>query len=192
MKIMFSSRHADLPDALKEYAQREVEGLSRYFERLVQADITLNQEGHRNIAEILIRSSTDAHYARSEDLDMRTAVDGALAKLKRQLQRHKEKLNRRQLTRTEREFLSATLRPAAEPATDATAAPVEWDRISSEEAIVRLWTSGEEVLVFVDTVDGAVKIARLDDEGSVSVVEAEAFELEDQSEVLNPPAEPGR
>jgi len=47
MEITFSSRHGDLPDALKEYARQEVEGLSRYFERLVEADITLDQEGHR-------------------------------------------------------------------------------------------------------------------------------------------------
>jgi len=32
----------------------------------------------------------------------------------------------------------------------------------------------------VDTADGAVKIARLDGEGSISVVVAEAFELEDR------------
>ena len=179
MEITLSSRHGDLPDALKEYARQEVEGLSRYFERLVEADITLDQEGHRNIAEVRIHSSNDTHFASSEAEDMRSAIDGTVAKLKRQLQRHKDKLNRRQLTRGERELLSARLQPATETP-DASSAPVEWDRITSREAIARLGVSGEEVLVFVDTADGAVKIARLDVEGSISVVEAEAFETEDR------------
>lgn len=180
MEITFSSRHGDLPDAVKEHARLEVEGLSRYFERLVEADITLDQEGHRNIAEVRIHSSNDTHFASSEAGDMRSAIDGTVAKLKRQLQRHKEKLNRRQLTRGERELLTARVQPAVDTTPDPSSAPVEWDRITSGEAIERLGASGEEVLVFVDTADGAVKIARLDGEGSISVVEAEAFEMEDR------------
>ncbi len=180
MEITFSSRHGDLPDSLKEYARQEVDGLSRYFERLVEGDITLDQEGHRNIAEVRIHSSNDTHFASSEAGDMRSAVDETVAKLKRQLQRHKEKLNRRQLTRVERGLLFATRsRPDREAPPDTSAAPVEWDRITSGEAIERLSATGEDVLVFVDTRDGAVKIARRDGEESISVVEAEAFEVED-------------
>ena len=180
MEITFSSRHGDLPEALKEYARQEVEGLSKYFERLVEAHITLDQEGHRNIAEVRIHSSNDTHFASSVAEDMRSAIDGTLVKLKRQLQRHKDKLNRRKLTKGEREFVAGRMQPVAESPPDTTSAPVEWDRITSGEAIERLSGSGEEVLVFVDTADGAVKIARLDGEGSISVVEAEAFEMEDR------------
>ena len=68
----------------------------------------------------------------------------------------------------------------AESPRDPTAAPIDWDRISSAEAIERLGASGEEVLVFVDTRDGVVKIARRDGEESISVVEAEAFEVEER------------
>jgi putative sigma-54 modulation protein len=180
MEITFSIRHGELPGALKEYVRHEVDGLSKYFDRLVEADIILDQEGHRNIAEVRIHSSNDTHFASSEAGDMRSAVDGTVYKLKRQLQRHKEKLNRRQLTRVERErLLKARLRAEEEKPRDLSAAPVEWDRISSPEAIDRLSASGEEVLVFVDTRDGVVKIARRDGEESISVVEAEAFEVEE-------------
>lgn len=181
MEITFSSRHADLPDALKDYARQEVDGLSKYFDRLVEADITLDQEGHRNIAEIRIHSSNDTHFASSEAQDMRSAVDGTVAKLRRQLQRHKEKLNRRQLTRGERELLLATRRGTERQVPlDSSVAPPEWDRITSGEAIARLEDSGEDILVFVDTGDGAVRIARRDGEGSIGVVEAEAFEVEER------------
>jgi hypothetical protein len=85
---------------------------------------------------------------------------------------------RRSLTRVEREQLFRD-RVERDVAHDSTVPPQDWDRISSREAIARLENSGEEVLVFVDAQDGAVKIARRDGEGSVSVVEAEAFEVEE-------------
>lgn len=182
MDITFSVRHRELSDALKEYVRHEVEGLSKYFERLVEADIILDQEGHRNIAEVRIHSSNDTHFASSEAPDVRTAVDETVEKLKRQLQRHKEKLNRRHLTRVERERLFATRARSerAEATSDSSIAPAEWDRITSEEAINRLGASDEEVLVFVDTRDDVVKIARRDGEASISVVEAESFEVEER------------
>jgi hypothetical protein len=112
---------------------------------------------------------------------MRTAIDGTLGKLKRQLKRHKEKLNRRQLTQAERaQLLTMRYRAQEEPPRDPSVAPVDWDRISSFEAIDRLSVSGEEILVFVDNLDGVVKIARRDGAGSISVVEAEAFEVEER------------
>lgn len=179
MQTTCSTRHGEVSDALKDYVQSEVEGLSKYFERLVEADIILDQEGHRHIAEVRIHSSNDTHFASSEAADMRTAIDATVGKLKRQLQRHKEKLNRRQLTRGERELVLALRPERSAPRPDPSLAPVEWDRISSPEAISRLNLSGEEVLVFVDTGDGVVKIARRDGEESISVVEAEAFEVEE-------------
>lgn len=179
MQMTCSTRHGEVSDALKEYVRNEVEGLSKFFERLVEADIILDQEGHRHIAEVRIHSSNDTHFASSEAADMRTAIDATTGKLKRQLKRHKEKLNRRQLTRGERDLVLASRPARTAPRPDLSLAPPDWDRISSPEAINRLNLSGEEVLVFVDTRDGVVKIARRDGEESISVVEAEAFEVEE-------------
>ena len=184
MQITLSVRHGDVPEPLKQHAQMEVEGLARFFERLVEADIVLDQEGHRHIAEVRIHSSSDTHFASTEADDWRSAVDGTIDKLRRQLTRHKEKLIRRPMSHEERESLysdggapsGAEGEKPGEPIEPA--APREWDRISSREAIARLEISAEEVLVFVDVQDEVVKIARREDDGSIRVVEAEAYELE--------------
>ncbi|HUF90262.1 MAG TPA: ribosome-associated translation inhibitor RaiA [Gemmatimonadota bacterium] len=181
MEITLSIRHGEAPDAMKVYVRQEVDGLSKYFERLVEADIVLDQEGHRSIAEVRIHTSNDTHYASSEAGDLRTAIDSTIGKLKRQLKRHKEKLTRRQLTKIERERIyGAAARPDRQASLDPAVAPIEWDRISSQEAITRLSASDEDILVFVDTRDGVVKIARRDGAESVSVVEAETFEVEER------------
>jgi len=181
MEITLSIRHGEVPDAMKDYVRGEVEGLSKYFDRIVEADIILDLDGHRNIAEVRMHSSNDTHFARSETGDMRSAIDATTDKLKRQLKRHKEKLIGRQLTKIERErIFGAAARPDRQAPLDPAVAPVEWDRISSPEAILRLTTSDEDVLVFVDTRDGVVKIARRVGEETVSVVEAETFEVEER------------
>ena len=181
MQITLSVRHGEVPDPLRTYIRDEVTGLAKYFERLVEADIHLDHEGHRHIAEVRIHSSNDTHFASTQAGDWRTAIDGTISKLRRQLKKHKEKLNRRALTHEERERLYGAGSARSEPLpADSAVAPREWDRISSREAIARLAGSTEDVLVFVDVGDGSAKIARRDEEGSVSVVEAEAFEVEER------------
>lgn len=180
MQLTLSVRHGDAPDALKQYVHEQVEGLSKYYDRLVNGDIILNQEGHRHIVEVRVHGSNDTHVACSEAGDFRTAIDATVNKLRRQLKRQKEKYNRGRLTGEERARLFGTApSPGEPPAPDPSVAPADWDRISSSEAVSRLQMSEEEVLVFVDSRDGTVKIARKDEEGSVSVVEAESFEVEE-------------
>lgn len=181
MQMTFSVRHGTVPDRLRDHAEREVEGLAKYFDRLVEADIILDQEGHRHIAEVRIHTSNDTHFAATEAGDWRTAIDQTVDKVRRQLKRHKGKLEQRGLTREERERVFAAGRESSPaPSSGSASAPPDWDRMSTGEAVSRLEQSGEEVLVFVDPEDGAVKIARRSEAGSVSVVEADVFEIEER------------
>ena len=177
MQMTFSVRHGDVPERIRVHAEQEVERLSKYFERLVEADIILDYEGgHRHVAEVRIHSSTDTHFAASEAGNWRTAIDQTVDKLRRQLKRHKGKLTQRGSAPAERSLERAE---ALEPSPSETPAPSDWDRLSREQAISRLEESGEEVLLFVDVADEAVKIARRTEAGSVSVVEADVFEIEE-------------
>lgn len=181
MEITLSVRHGDVPDVLKEYAREQVVGLARYFARLVEADIVLDTDGHRSIAEVRLHTSTDTHFARDESGDMRTSIDAVVEKIRRQLQRHKGKLENHALPRDERERIYGEGAAAEDAdAPDSDRAPRNWPRISPSEASAQLENSGEDVLVFVDAVDGVVKIARRDAEGAVSVEEAESFQLEEE------------
>jgi putative sigma-54 modulation protein len=179
MQITLSVRHGRISDALRHHSEREVEGLKKYFEHLVEADITIDQQRHGTTAEIRLRTSTDTHFARAENRDPRMAMDAVIDKMRRQLKRHKQKLTRHKLTREEHERLRAARSVDGDGPPD-DGAPVEWDRISCHDAIAGLELSGEEVLVFVDSLDGTVRIARRDEAGSVSVVAADAYELEER------------
>lgn len=182
MEITLSVRHGDVPDSLKQYVREEVEGLSKYFGRLVEGDIILDEETReRYIAEVRVHSSNNTHFACSEAGDFRTAIDETINKLRRQLKRHKGKLQNH-MPREERERIhGVAITPGDPPGPDASVAPEDWPRISESEAGARLENSGEDVLVFVDNSEGVVKIARLDD-GEVTVEEAETFDVEEEEE----------
>lgn len=116
MRMTFSVRHGDVPDRLRQHAESEVEGLSKYFERLVEADIILDQEGHRHIAEVRLHTSTDTHFATAAADEWRKAIDATVDKLRRQLKRHKGKLEQRGPTREERERAFRTSSDGSGPA----------------------------------------------------------------------------
>lgn len=178
MQVTLTVRHGEAPDTIKQYAEDQVEGLARFFERLVEADIILDHEVHgdRYIAEVRVHTSNDTHFASSEAGDFRTAIDQTIEKLRRQIKRHKGKLIDRKLTKVDRERLFAA-RAGSDKGENV---PAEWDRITSDEARSRLLVSvEEEILVFVDVGDGIVKIASRDGDGAVDVVDAEAFEVEE-------------
>ncbi len=180
MQVTLTVRHGEAPETIKRYVQEQVEGLARYFDRLVEAGIILDHEPHgdRYIAEIRIHTSNDTHFGGAEAGDFRTAVDQTVEKLRRQIVRHKEKLTRRPLSKEERERLFTAASWAARPGGDG--APAEWDRMTSDEAAIRLQASGEEVLVFVDVGEDVVRIARRTEDGGVDVVDTDAFEVEER------------
>lgn len=181
MEITLSVRHGDAPDALKQYAREQVEGLTKYFERLVEADIILDEETRqRFIAEVRVHTSNDTHFASSEAGDFRSAIDATVDKLRRQLKRHKGKLANH-MPREERERIhGVAVTPGEPPSPDGSVAPEDWPRISESEASARLEGSDEEVLVFVDGAEGVVKIARRGGDGTIAVEEAESFEVEER------------
>ena len=177
MEISLSVRHGEAPEAVKEYAREEVAGLTKWFARLVGADVTLSQEGHRHIVEVRLSGAHDVHVASAEATDFRLAIDETIDRLRRQLKKRKEKFSE-YLPKEERERRATLARHAGGEGDEPTMPPGDWPRITVAEATSRIEESREEVLVFVDAVDGAVKIARLDGDG-VRVEEAESFGAEE-------------
>ena len=98
MKFTFTCKKVSLNDSIKEYAEKKISKLDRYFREDANALVTFSVEkGHRCVVEITIRSGSTLFRAQedSRDGDMRGAIDAACATIDRQIRKNKTRLSKR-------------------------------------------------------------------------------------------------
>ncbi len=89
MDVTITTRHCDVSDQTKGYIDREINGLTKYYNRIIGADVTLTTEKHRQIAEIRMKINNGTIFGKSESSDLRTSFDQAVEKLAVQLKKAK-------------------------------------------------------------------------------------------------------
>jgi putative sigma-54 modulation protein len=96
MEVTITARHFQLDPSLREYLEAEIGGLTKFFERILEVHVILEQEKYRQMAEIVVHLPK-AHRvrAREEGKNMRLAFDAAVAKVETQIKRYKEKFQER-------------------------------------------------------------------------------------------------
>lgn len=95
MKIKTTARHYELTPALKDYAERKVYRLKKYFDHIVNARITFSLEKYRQAVEVTVHINGKDFISREESEDMYASVDGAIDKLERQILKFKGKKMKR-------------------------------------------------------------------------------------------------
>lgn len=99
MKYTFACKKVALNDSIKEYAQKKISKLERYFrEEDTTAFVTFSVEkDHLCSVEITIRGGATLLRAQTEapDGDMRGAIDAAVGYIERQILKNKTRLAKR-------------------------------------------------------------------------------------------------
>jgi ribosomal subunit interface protein len=86
MDIIITARHGEVPEALRLRAEQVVTRLARFAHRPTGANITFDAEHQRALAELRLTAARGVLYVASgEAADHRTALDRAVSKLRRQL-----------------------------------------------------------------------------------------------------------
>ena len=86
MQINISSKHLDMTPVIEEYIRSKAEKLVRFYDRIEQIDVKIEQTTHGFTAEII----TDVEHhnnivATNEDKDMHASIDGCINRSVRQL-----------------------------------------------------------------------------------------------------------
>ena len=98
MKFTFTCKKVSLNDSIKEYAEKKISKLDRYFREEANALVTFSVEkGHRCVVEVTITSGGTMFRAQEEsrDGDMRGAIDTACSTIDRQIRKNKTRLSKR-------------------------------------------------------------------------------------------------
>ncbi len=86
MDTQITTRHGEVPDALRERAVKVVERLAKLAKRPTSGHVTFDLNAQGANAEIMLKPSRgEPLVAQSDAPDPRTALDRAAAKVRRQL-----------------------------------------------------------------------------------------------------------
>ncbi len=92
MNITTTGKNLTVTPALKEYVEKKIGKLERYFDQISDARVAMEVEGTQQIVEVTLRIDSIYLRAEVEETDMYAAIDLASDKLERQVAKHKDKL----------------------------------------------------------------------------------------------------
>lgn len=98
MKFTFACKKIPLNESVKDYAEKKISKLDRYFAREAEAFVTFNVEKkNRCIVELTIRAADGTLFRAQEqdtDGDMRGAIDAAVSFIDRRIRKNKTRLSK--------------------------------------------------------------------------------------------------
>ncbi|NLY74287.1 MAG: ribosome-associated translation inhibitor RaiA [Firmicutes bacterium] len=174
MLVTVTGKNVEVTDALKEYAEKKVAKIGKFFEKSpLGAKVTLSTERSRHIVDITIQ--VDGLLLRGEEKtgDMYSSIDGAIDKIERQIHKFKTKINRK--LREENKIIVAS-----PPQTEEAAAPVikrtkrfAVKPMSVEEAVMQMDLLGHDFYVFSNSDTEEVNVVYRRKDGNYGLIEPE-------------------
>ena len=87
-----SGRHMDVTDAIRDFVEKKIARLSKFYNRISEIEVVLNTEGLVKKVEIIVNvDHAKPLVVHEAGEDMYASLDAAIDKCERQLTRHKEK-----------------------------------------------------------------------------------------------------
>jgi len=95
MQTTITARHFELTEEMKDRAEGEIEGLTRYFENIISAELILDKERHLRKAELRVKVYKETLTGTGDTDDLYNSIGQAVDKVKAQLKKYKGKLKDR-------------------------------------------------------------------------------------------------
>ena len=95
MNFNFTDKRVQVTDELREYAERKIGKLDRFFKSESEAFITFATERGRYIAEVTIKNNGIFYRVTDKTSDMFASIDSAVAAIERQIRKNKTRLEKR-------------------------------------------------------------------------------------------------
>lgn len=91
MKVIITSRHFEVSDELKKYAEKKLIKLEKYFHKLIDIRATMYMEKHNHIIDVVINADGARFHGNESSNDMYSSVDMVVKSMENQVSKHKEK-----------------------------------------------------------------------------------------------------
>ncbi len=100
MEVRIVTRNVDLPDAIKNHMENKLNKLTRFFGKILDAQVSVRYQRGMYIVEITVDANGVIMRGEENATDLRKAFDKAVNHIERQVKRHKKWLRDRQHLKT--------------------------------------------------------------------------------------------
>lgn len=181
MDIITTARRFEITPAVREHAGKRLQKLSRYFDNIQEIHLVLDQEKHRQIAEVTILVNGTELMSREETHDMLSSIDRVVDRIERQVKKYSARLKDR---KTHRPVKSPIPVPETEIA-EAEAPEEEWnpvvvrgsewhaEAVTVEDAIRVMRESDRDFLMFKNSRSGKICVVHVRPDGNFGLVESD-------------------
>ena len=181
MNITYSGHNVKITEDIHNYMLKRAEKIEPRFGEMQEFNVILRSEKNRFEAEVKVLAPRVSFYAKHKTHEIISALDGAFDKVISQIRKHKERVKDRRQNVPHREVVEK-LNPATSettldvdiadppeivPASDKFAAKP----LTVNEAVAELHTSGETLLMFLNSDTRQVNLLYQSDDGAYGWVE---------------------
>lgn len=95
MKFTFTEKKVQVPEELRDYAQKKIGKLDRFFKLESEAFVTFANERGRHKAEVTLNNNGIFYRVSEITSDMYASIDSAVATIEGQIRKNKTRLSKR-------------------------------------------------------------------------------------------------
>ncbi len=179
MGITVSGQNVDVTPALREYAEKKLKKIQKFFEdRPVETEVVLKVQRELHVADITIQAGGLLVRGEGKTDDMYVSINQAIDHIERQIRKYKTKINRR-MRRYDAQVGAGVAEETTEGSEDEEPRVVKTKRfdvkpMSVEEAIMQMELLGHDFFVFRDDAGGGVNVVYRRNDGDYGLIEPES------------------
>jgi putative sigma-54 modulation protein len=181
MRYNVRGENIEITPALREYTEKKIGKLERYFEDSVEANVNVNLKFYNDQEskiEVTIPMTDLVLRAEENNQDMYAAIDLVVNKLERQIRKHKTKVNRKLREQGAPKFVFSNQQPEdnapmeeEDPQEVVRTKRFNLKPMDSEEAILQMDMLGHSFFVFTDSKSNKTNVVYKRKDGKYGLIE---------------------
>ena len=175
MIVNVAGKEIDLTEELREYLEKRVDKIARYFSDIKEINAVLRVEKNKHIVELTVNANSVLLRAEERTLDMYEAIDLVVEKIERQIRKYKTKLRKRfrENSHFKAELVekTAAAEDMAEEFKVVRTKAFNVKPMSVEEAIMQMNLLNHSFFVYVDDKDNNLQIVYKRQSGDYGLIE---------------------
>lgn len=178
MNITVNAKNTTLTDAIKDYSEKKIQKIAKYFDDHLDVHVNLSVEKNMHIAEIFVNVKGMFLKGIEKSEDMYASIDMAVDKIDRQVAKYKEKLHTRKSSENkEAKDLTLNVYDYSEDSVIDEPKIVITKQIPAkpmdiEEAIMQMDLMNKNFFVFRNSENLDINVVYKRDDGKVGLIES--------------------